>query len=99
MKTKRSKPSHYTTRQVGSKANKLEIELIVANIMKILARTGDVFRELTLKEYIKERNKDDHKYNSVEERWFEEAKEWCKSVDTLELFSKNWNCQLRIKDF
>ena len=43
---------------MGSVFRKIEYEVIARNICKILARTGDTFRELSWEEYRAEREKD-----------------------------------------
>lgn len=70
--------------------DKSEHETIAQNIMVILARTGDEFRELTFEEYKTERLKDKN-FSDREEKYFNEAIKFCKSADTAKCFSKSWN--------
>jgi hypothetical protein len=64
------KPSDFSVLPVGSYFGKFHAELMFLNIMKILNRTGNKFRRLSLKEYKLERNKDENSYNNDEETWF-----------------------------
>lgn len=84
------KPSDFTNFPCSSVLRKCEAEQVAVNIMLILARTGDIFRDLSLEEYIKERNKDKDKYSNGEEKYFRQVLPYCKSADTAILFSTAW---------
>ena len=69
---------------------KAEPEIIALNIMKILARTGDKFRRLSMKEYVKERLKDGN-YSSVELIYFDTVVRFTWSASAAKSFAKAWN--------
>ncbi len=87
---KKTKPSQFLKHPFDSVEKSLERELTALNIMKILARTGDVFRELTIEEFIAERNKDKHKFNEDERHFFLCMRWWCVSAEEASKFSKAW---------
>jgi hypothetical protein len=91
MASQKTKPSDFTNYPYSSVEQNTEREIIACNIMKILSRTGNTWRELTLEEYITERNKDSTKYNQVEKELFLCMKYWCKSAEEAKKFSKEWN--------
>ncbi len=82
-------PSDFTNYPWSSVLQNSESETIAVNIMKILKRTGNTWRELTFEEYKKEREKDGH-FTSKEELYFNDVIPYCKSTDTAALFSKEW---------
>lgn len=84
------KPSNFTNNPMDSVLQNSESETIARNIMLILKRTGDKFRNLSFKEYKKERLKDGN-FSESEKKYFDKTIEYCKSSDTAKLFSKNWN--------
>jgi len=69
---------------------KSEYETIAQNIMKILKRTGDTWRELSYDEYEKERLKDVG-MSEMEKPIFEKIIGYFKSPDTAKLFSPAWD--------
>lgn len=83
------KPSNFKAHPFKSAANKCEAEVVAANIMRILARTGDTFRPLTAKEYTTERKKDGN-FTTMEINYFNDVSKWCKNSDTAALFSPVW---------
>ena len=84
------KPSDFTSYPWSSVAGKSEAEVVARNIMVILSRTDNEFRELTWKEYKEEREKDGN-FSPYEHGYFEEVLPYCKSADTVKLFSKEWD--------
>lgn len=66
------KPSTFTIKPMGSTLQKSEYETIARNIMAILQRTGDTFRELTWEEYKEERLKDGY-FNEGERSYFDKV--------------------------
>ena len=83
------KPSNYITYPWSSVCKKSECETIAMNIMIILKRTGDEFRDLSFEEYKSERLKDGN-FTEREKEYFEQVIGYCKSPDTAKLFSKSW---------
>lgn len=83
------KPSNFSFQPWGSVLQKSEAETIAANIMVILKRTGDTWRELTWEEYKEERLKDG-KFTEGEKYYFDKVIGYCKSADSAILFSPNW---------
>lgn len=83
------KPSNFTSYPWNSTLAKCEAETIAQNIMKILKRTGDVFRELSYEEYEAERKKDGH-YSLMERGYFEQVIPYCCSADNAARFSPEW---------
>jgi hypothetical protein len=82
-------PSNFTGRPWDSVLRNTESEYIAANIMRILKRTGNTFRELTWDEYKTERLKDEG-FDECEHRFFNRVIGFCKSEDTARNFCKNW---------
>lgn len=84
------KPSLFTKIPWDSILHKMEAEIIANNIMLILARTGDVFRELTWEEYSKERLKDG-KFTEGEKYYFQQVIYLCNGdKDQIINFSSVW---------
>ena len=83
-------PSDFTNYPWNSVIQKSESEYIAMNIMVILARTGDQWRDLTHVEYRVERRKDGN-YTASEESYFDQVIRYCKSPDTAALFSPEWD--------
>lgn len=75
---------------------KAEHEIIAQNIMTILSRTGNEFRDLSWEEYKQERLKDGN-FSEREKIFFDEVIEYCSSSDKAETFSKNWNLKHNAK--
>lgn len=86
---KQLKPSNFTEYPWDSIVQKCEYEIVAQNIMKILKRTGNKFREFTWDEYTQERKKDNG-FATAEYKGFKAVIKYCKNVDTAELFSKCW---------
>ena len=86
---KKTKPSDFTDHPFSSVEQNCECEIVATNIMKILWRTGDTFRELSEDEYYAERKKDGH-FTPNEMSCFGKVIKYCKSPDTAKLFSKAW---------
>jgi hypothetical protein len=84
------KPSNFTKFPWNSVLEKSESETVAQNIMKILKRTGNIFRELSWEEYKSERQKDGN-FSDIEKSYFDEVIKFCKSADTAKCFSKTWN--------
>ncbi len=83
-------PSDFTNFPLESVLQKCESETIAQNIMKILERTGNVFRELTFEEYRIERLKDGD-FSEGEENYFEKVIGYCVDSKCAKLFSEAWN--------
>lgn len=83
------KPSNYTKQPMGSVLQKSEAETVARNIMVILWRTGDEWRDLSIDEYKEERMKDGG-WSAFEEHYFNDVLPYCKSPDTAALFCKGW---------
>jgi len=75
---------------MGSVFHKSEYEQIAMNIMMILKRTGNVFRELSWEEYTIERGKDKD-FSNTEMKYFDEVVKYCRSAETAILFSGSWD--------
>lgn len=73
----RTKPSDFCGQPYESVLQKSEAETVAANIMHILKRTGDTFRDLSEEEYIKERKKDGH-FTIQEMDFFRQVIKYCK---------------------
>lgn len=84
-----SKPSDFAFHPWDCVFHKMEAEVIASNIMAILKRTGDTWRELTWEEYSNERCKDGN-FSETEHAYFDGVIGYCKSEDTARLFSKDW---------
>jgi len=74
----------------SSVARSNETETVARNIMVILSRTGNVWRELSWKEYTEQRDIDGN-WSQREKFYFDKAVDYCKSADTAKLFSGEWN--------
>lgn len=74
---------------MNSVLQKSEAETVARNIMVILARTGDYFRNLTWQEYKKERKKDGN-FSENERSYFDQVIKYCQSEDDAILFSPVW---------
>ena len=81
-----------------------ECEWVATNIMKILARTGDEFRPITLEEYKAERMKDVEAgtdkgggWSYMEASIFERVSNCAKSAELASKFCKDWETALRKK--
>lgn len=80
-----TKPSDFVNIQPwDSVFQKSEYETTASCIMKLLANTGDTWRELTYEEYVKAQP-------NANEKRFKEVIKYFKSADTVRLFSKSWD--------
>lgn len=82
-------PESFLNHPWNSIVKNSESETIACNIMAILYRTGNTFRELTWDEYKEERLKDGN-FTESEKSYFDKVISYCKSADTAKLFSKSW---------
>ena len=82
------KPSDYCTFPWDSVLGKAEAEQVAVNIMIILKRTGDTWRELSWDEYEKERMKDGH-FSNAEQGYFNRVIGYC-SKEKAASFSQAW---------
>lgn len=82
-------PSNFLSQPMGSVLRNSESETIARNIMVILERTGNKFRELTWDEYKKERLKDKG-FSEGEKGYFDDVIKYCKSADTAVCFCEDW---------
>ena len=82
-------PSDFTEQPWSSIFYKSEPETIITNIMVILKRTGNIWRELSEEEYIKEREKDGG-YGSSELQYFRQVVEYTTSAVKASRVSKSW---------
>ena len=90
----KTKPSDFLVFPFSSVLQHTEDEVVASNIMKILKRTGNTFRDITCEEYKKERLKDttapEGRLCDFEKETFGKVIDYCKSADTAKLFSKEW---------
>jgi hypothetical protein len=90
-------PSYFSDKKPFSSVyQKSEYETIAKNIMVILDRTGDEFRNLSWKEYKKERLKDGN-FSDAEKMYFDVVIEYCTTPEKAKTFSKNWDYELHAK--
>ncbi len=87
--TEEGKPSDFIVTPYGSVGRTSEAETVAQNIMTILKRTGDTFRPLSWEEYKEERKKD-WNFSELEEGYFNNVIDFCKSEATARLFSPAW---------
>lgn len=85
-------PSNFKKHPYNSVMNKSEAETIARNIMVILSRTGDKFRQLSWDEYKTERLKDGD-FTEREKAYFDKVVSRCSSVETALHFSPTWGEQ------
>lgn len=83
------KPSNFTAHPYNSVKRKSESETVAANIMRILKRTGNTFRNLNWDEYKAERLNDDN-FSEKEHAYFLDVIGFCASAETAVLFSPAW---------
>jgi len=82
-------PADFTNFPYESIVYKSETETVAQNIMKILKRTGNLFRLLTWAEYKSERLKDGN-FSDDERSHFVIAIKHCGSAESAMRFSKSW---------
>lgn len=78
----------------GSIFRNCETETIAANVMVILGRTGNTFRDLSWDEYMVERKKDSG-FSEIERGYFEKVKPYCMSPEMAMSFSPTWMNEAR----
>jgi hypothetical protein len=83
------KPSNYAKHPCGSILGNAESEVVASNIMKILSRTGNEWREINFDEYKKERLTDGN-YTEIEKAYFNRVINYCKSPETANTFCSDW---------
>jgi len=83
------KPSMFISNPLSSILRSGDHETVARNIMVILARTGDTFRDITWEAYSKERVKDGN-FSTKEEKYFEDVVNWCTTMDNAVKFSPVW---------
>jgi len=83
------KPSDFTAYPWGCVFYKSENETIAQNIMEILKRTGNEWRELSWDEYEMERRKDTN-FSGNGKKYFDEVLEYTTSEEKARLFSPVW---------
>lgn len=83
------KPSVFAIYPWGSVLQKQEYEQIARNIMVILGRTGDAFRELTWEEYKKERLTEKN-FTENEKHYFDTVLTYCENEERAMTFSPDW---------
>jgi hypothetical protein len=82
-------PSDFIKTPWSSRAGSSEAETIAVNIMVILKRTGNQWRNLSWDEYAAERKKDGN-FTQSEQKYFNEVIDFCQSPETAKLFSLSW---------
>lgn len=85
----KTKPSDFKNHPFSSVFQNTETEVVALNVMTILWRTGDEFRDITEDEYVREREKDGH-FTRQELGLFKKVIPYFKSADTAKLFSESW---------
>jgi len=90
MKTETFKPSDFTNFPWDSVLQKTESEVVAQNIMKILERTGNEFKELQWDQYKEERLKDKN-FSEAEKIYFQKVTKYCESSSLARTFSNSWN--------
>ena len=84
-----SKPSNYTSKPWDSVIGNWEAEKIARNIMVILSRTGNEWRQLSWQEYQEERRKDGG-FTQMEQSYFEQVVSYCASAEDANRFCSSW---------
>lgn len=92
MDTNALKPSDFTKFPIASIFGAAEYEGVAQNIMIILTRTGDEWRQLLWKEYKKERKKDEATEHDLyrEESYFEDVSTYCANAKKALEFCPHW---------
>ena len=83
------KPSDFIRHPYDSVLQKTESEIVARNIMVILKRNGNEWRELTWTEYSGERQKDGE-YAGTESGHFKKVLPYCVSAEQAMKFSPTW---------
>ena len=86
-------PNDFNKFPWSSVMNKTEAEIVARNIMCILGRTGNEWRELTWKEYVDERMKDGDRRSYVdnEREFFSEVCAYTVNAKQAAKFSPTWS--------
>jgi hypothetical protein len=83
-------PKHFASKDpMGSIFSKYEYELVARNIMIILSRTKDEWRELSWDEYKEERLKDGN-FSDSECSYFKQVLPYTLNLEVAQQFSKSW---------
>ena len=82
-------PDNFTTHPFGSVLGNYESEVVARNIMCILARTDNKWRELGWEEYKKERTKDGG-FSSNDKSYFYKVVSYTASAEQAERFCSGW---------
>lgn len=82
-------PSEFNKHPWSSVLQKTEAEVVARNIMVILSRTGDEWRELGWEEYVEERMKDTG-FSQMERQYFDKAISYTKSEAAARSFCDAW---------
>lgn len=82
-------PSNFLKHPYDSVFSNMETEIVARNIMAILDRTGNQWREITYAEYEQERLKDGN-FSHKEQALFEKVKRFCVSETAAQAFSPAW---------
>jgi hypothetical protein len=83
------KPSNFRSHPWDSVTKNNESETVAANIMKILARTGDTWRSLSWSEYKAQRLQDGN-FSESEKTFFDKASSFCESEELALEFCPHW---------
>ena len=83
------KPSDFKQEPFNSLTQSFETELVASNIMKILARTGNTWRRLSIEEYEKERFKDGS-FSKREIHFFDKVIDYTTCERKALEYSVNW---------
>jgi hypothetical protein len=84
------KPSDFLEHPYDSVLKNNECEIVARNIMVILFKTGNKFRNLKFQEYKNVRLKDGN-FSENENILFDKVIGYCVSTETARLFSPVWN--------
>ena len=92
MGNKTAKPSNYCSSPMGSISQNCETEIIACNIMRILKKTGDTFRDLSFEEYESARFDDGAELCHIdnEKPYFEMVIVHCTSPLAANKFCRGW---------
>jgi len=82
-------PADFIKHPWDSVLRKTDAEVVAVNIMVILKRTGNTWRDLTWEEYCTERFKDGG-LTLAEQDYFTQVIRFCRSEIGARLFSKEW---------
>lgn len=83
------KPSDFNTYPWNSVCQESESETVAKNIMIILKKLGDSWKDLNWDEY-KALRLIDGNFSEIEKKYFDKVIGYCKSADTAVLFSPEW---------